>query len=387
MLRRNTAQGYVQTLILAGGVGERLRPLTEGRAKPLVPFGGRFRLIDFTLSNCFNSGLKRAYLLTQYDAQSICRYAQTMTWFDELHCLSPRPGASYRGTADSVRQNKERLFQDDCDYVLILGADHIYKMDYRRLIDFHCISGGDATIACVENPKYLSSDFGVMEVDGNSRVVSFAEKPSYPMALPSDPSTSLISMGVYVFNKSALWRALETGANDFGRDVVSQLVSSGRLHAYNFTASQPGRAYWRDVGTIDNYYQTQMEVLQNSSLLSLDPTHYWPIYSQLRSPDAMPETGGIAASVVYEKTFVSPLAMVRKSIVLEGARIGSGARVQNAIVLEGVNVPPNTNIGFNRQIDNSRFQITNRGVIIVDRESARRLGTENPRRLSLAQAG
>jgi hypothetical protein len=186
-------------------------------------------------------------------------------------------------------------------------------------------------------------------------------------------------MGVYVFNKEALWQALESDAIDFGKDVVSQLVSPVVFMPIT-AASQPGRAYWRDVGTIDNYFQTQMEVLQNSSLMSLDPTHYWPIYSQLRSPDTLPETTGIAASVVYAKAFVSPLAMVRKSIVLEGARIGSGARVQNAIVLEGANVPPNTNIGFNRQVDSSRFQITNRGIIIVDRESASRLGAENQRR-------
>jgi glucose-1-phosphate adenylyltransferase len=353
-----------------------------------VPFGGRFRLIDFTLSNCFNSGLKRAYLLTQYDAESICKYVRTMTWFDELHCVPPQPNERYLGTADAIRRSKARLFQDDCEHVLILGADHVYKMDYRRLIDFHCATGGDATIACVENPKYLSRDLGVMEVDENNRVVSFAEKPASPMALPADPYTSLVSMGVYVFNKKALWRILESGANDFGRDVLSQLVPTGGLYAYDFTKSQPGRSYWRDVGTIDSYYETQMEVLQNSSLMSLDPTHYWPIYSQLRSLDPLPESAGIAASVVYAKAFVSPLAMVRKTIVLEGARIGSGARVQNAIVLEGANVPPNTNIGFNRQVDSSRFQITNRGVIIVDRESVRRLGVvESQRGLSLAQAG
>jgi glucose-1-phosphate adenylyltransferase len=387
MQRRNSTQGHVQTLILAGGVGERLRPLTNGRAKPLVPFGGRFRLIDFTLSNCFNSGLKRAYLLTQYDAESICKYARTITWFDELHCLAPQANQSYLGTADAVRRNAARLLKDECDHVLILGADHIYKMDYRRLLDFHCASGADATIACVENPRYLSSDFGVLEVDGRNRVVSFTEKPAYPTSLPSDPTMSLVSMGVYVFNKKALWQALEGGANDFGRDIASQLAPSGRLYSYNFTASQPGRAYWRDVGTIDSYYQTQMEVLQNASLMSLDPTHYWPIYSPLRSPETLPETTGVAASVVSEKAFVSPLAMVRKSIVLDGARVGSGARVQNAIVLEGASVPPNTNIGFNRQTDGSRFQITNRGVIIVNKEAANRPTGESQRRLSLAHAG
>lgn len=382
MQRKNR---QIQTLILAGGVGERLRPLTDGRAKPLVPFGGRYRLIDFTLSNCFNSGLKRAYLLTQYDAESICKYVRTMTWFDDLHCLSPRPHESYQGTADAVRRNAERLLKNDCEYVLVLGADHVYKMDYRRLIEFHCDSGADATISCVENPRYLSSEFGVLEVDEKSRVVNFQEKPAFPMGLPSDPSMSLVSMGVYVFNKDVLWHLLDTGADDFGRDVVSQLVPSGRLYAYNFTASQPGRAYWRDVGTIDSYYTTQMEVLQNSALMSLDPTDYWPIHSPLRSPEVSPETGGITASVVSAKAFVSPLSMVRKSIVLEGARISAGARIQSAIVMEGVTIPPDTNIGFNRQSDRARFHITPRGIIVVDEQGARRLASEN-QRLTLAQA-
>lgn len=386
MQRKVTARRQIQTLILAGGVGERLRPLTDGRAKPLVPFGGRYRLIDFTLSNCFNSGLKSAYLLTQYDAESICKYVRTITWFDDLHCLSPRPNESYQGTADAVRRNAERLLKNDCEYVLVLGADHVYKMDYRRLIEFHCDSGADATISCAENPRYLSSEFGVLEVDEKSRVVNFQEKPAFPMGIPSDPSMSLVSMGVYVFNKDVLWNLLDTGADDFGRDVVSQLVPSGRLYAYNFTASQPGRAYWRDVGTIDSYYNTQMEVLQNSALMSLDPTDYWPIHSPLRSPEVSPETGGITASVVSAKAFVSPLSVVRKSIVLEGARISAGARIQNAIVMEGVTIPPDTNIGFNRQSDRARFHITPRGIIVVDEQGARRLASES-QRLTLARAG
>jgi glucose-1-phosphate adenylyltransferase len=321
--------------------------------------------------------LKRVFVLTQYLSESICKYARAITWFDDLLCLPPQVGQSYLGTADAVRRNAARLLLEDCDHVLILAADHIYKMDYRKLLDFHRNSGADATIAAVENPRCLSSDFGVMEVDGSGRVISFTEKPAYPTSLPSDPSVSLVSMGVYVFKKKALWEALEGGANDFGKEVVPQLVSSGRLYSYNFTASQPG-AYWRDVGTLDSYYQTQMELLQNSSLMTPD---LLPAYSPRWAPETLTETPGIAASVISEKAFVSPLAMVRKSIVLDGARVGSGARIQNAIVLEGASVPPNTTIGFNRQADGNRFQITTKGVIIVNTEAAR-LTEQNQGRLA-----
>lgn len=387
MQRLDRTHPHIQTLILAGGAGERLRPLTRGRAKPLVPFGDRFRLIDFTLSNCFNSGLRRAYLLTQYDAQSICSYAHLIDWFDELRCLAPRSDQSYCGTADAVRRNAITLMNEPCEDVLLLSADHIYKMDYRKLIRFHRNSGNDVTVACAEHPAALASGFGVMEVDHADRITGFSEKPAHPRTLPDDPSKSLVSMGVYVFKKDALWDALSEGGSDFGREILPRLVSGRRACGYNFSASQPGFAYWRDVGTLDTYYQTQMEVLQISSLMSLDPTHGWPIYSALHAPAPVPETPDRAASVISPDAFVAPTAKVTRSIVMEGARIGSDSRVQRAIIMEGVSIPPKTEIGFDKQADGSRFQITPKGVIIVDPDSARRLSNDSQRHLSLAYAG
>jgi glucose-1-phosphate adenylyltransferase len=261
-------------------------------------------------------------------------------------------------------------------------------MDYRKLIRFHRNSGAEVTIACSEHPASLAGSFGVLDVDSDNRITCFSEKPAQPRTLTSDPTKSLVSMGVYVFKKDVLWDALAGDGGDFGKHILPRFVAEGRAHGYNFTIAQPGFAYWRDVGTIDTYYQTQMEVLQISSLMSLDdPTHGWPIYSALHAPAPLPDSPDRAASIISPDAFVAPTAKVTRSIVMEGARIGSDSRVQRAIIMEGVSIPPKTEIGFDKQMDGSRFQITPKGVVIVDPDSARRLSNDSQRHLSLAYAG
>jgi len=246
------------TFILAGGQGKRLAPFTSGRAKPLVSFGGIFRIVDFTLSNCVNSGLERAYLLTQYKADSIRGYIETSSWTTDFVCAPSSPSSSYLGTADAVYKNIHLFTEAKADYVLILASDHIYKMDYRKLLRFHASHGGDATIAAVQYPRKLSKELGVLDVDERGQVVHFEEKPEYPQGHRSDSSMVLASMGIYVFSAAALRKALLrdagnfNGSHEFGRDLIPDLLRTGRVFAYDFTNNSGSLgAYWRDVGSVD----------------------------------------------------------------------------------------------------------------------------------------
>jgi glucose-1-phosphate adenylyltransferase len=378
------------TMILAGGLGTRLQPITTNQAKPLTPFGGAFRLIDFTLSNCFNSGLNAPYLLTQYGAEAICRYAQAFPVFDKLTCLSPEPYRNYLGTADAVRQNWSVMSDEKYDYVLVLAADHVYKMDYSKLLRFHANHGGDLTVASVEYPRRNASGLGILEVDRANRVSGFEEKPANPKSLSTDSETSLASMGIYVFNRKALTRSLLfddplTSDFDFGKHVIPAAVSARRVYAYNLTAESPDQCYWRDVGTIDSYYQAHMELLLKSAPFDPYRDLQWPVYNAAGKPSAESRSGTsvncsrsaspafVSYSIVGPSVDIAPSARIRTSILLEGARAGANTTICGAIVMPGVRVPANASIGVDTRADRRFFTVTDGGVTLVDQAGTDRM--------------
>jgi glucose-1-phosphate adenylyltransferase len=396
------------TFILAGGQGKRLSPLTSGRAKPLVSFGGVFRIIDFTLSNCINSGLKRAYLLTQYKSDSVRNYIEASSWTADFVCLPSSPSNGYHGTADSVYKNMHLISQEKADYVLILASDHIYKMDYRKLIRFHAGHGGDATIAAIQYPRKLSRELGILDVDDRGQVVDFEEKPEYPKVRRSDPSTVLASMGIYVFNTAALRKALLrdagnfNGSHEFGKDVIPGLIRTDRVFAYDFTNNNgPLGSYWRDVGSIDAYYRTHMELLLLNSTLDPYGDARWPVYAggsnaPLRSPgrnavlesaygvdsiiapDAEVSGATIQQSIVSPSVYVAPSAQILGSILMSGVRVGRDAKIQHAIIGEGVDVPDGARIGCDFIEDRRRFHVTGNGVVAVHGPDAFRIDAPMP---------
>ena len=400
------------TFILAGGQGKRLAPFTSGRAKPLVSFGGIFRIVDFTLSNCVNSGLERAYLLTQYKADSIRGYIETSSWTTDFVCVPSSPSSSYLGTADAVYKNIHLFTEAKADYVLILASDHIYKMDYRKLLRFHASHGGDATIAAVQYPRKLSKELGVLDVDERGQVVHFEEKPEYPQGHRSDSSMVLASMGIYVFNAAALRKALLrdagnfNGSHEFGRDLIPDLLRTGRVFAYDFTNNSGSLgAYWRDVGNVDTYYRAHMELLLLNSTFDPYGDARWPVCAggrHLQFQSAGPNAGRnadlnssygvdsvvspdsdvcgamIQQSVLSPSVFVAPSAEISGSILMSGVRVGPGAKVRHAIIGEGIVIPAGAQIGCDFIEDRRRFHVTENGVVVVHGTDAARIGNPLP---------
>ena len=283
----------VLAMILAGGRGERLYPLTRDRAKPAVPFGGIYRIIDFTLSNCINSDIRRIYVLTQYKSTSLNRHIQ-FGWnilsvplgeFIGVIPAQQRMGEQwYQGTADAIFQNIYLLQDEKPDHVLILSGDHIYKMDYRKMIAFHLEQGADLTVAAIRMDRGLSKEFGVVEVDGNRQIIGFEEKPDAPKTLPGDPDGILASMGVYVFQTEVLVRRLiedvrSESSHDFGKDIIPKMIQKDKVVAFDFReGDQGGTGYWRDVGTIDAYFEANMDLVSVTPHLNLyDPQ--WPVFT------------------------------------------------------------------------------------------------------------
>lgn len=411
----NSASGMdfsTLTLILAGGQGKRLAPFTSGRAKPLVSFGGIFKIIDFTLSNCVNSGLERAYLLTQYKADSVRSYIDTSSWTTDFVCVPSSPSSGYHGTADAVYKNMHLFTEAKADHVLILASDHVYKMDYRKLLRFHASHGGDATIAAVQYPRKLSKELGILDVDERGQVVHFEEKPEYPRVRRSDPSLVFASMGIYVFNVAALRRALLrdagnfNGSHEFGKDLLPDLIRTARVFAYDFTNSNgPLGAYWRDVGNIDTYYRAHMELLLLNSTFDPYGDARWPVRAGGRhlqfqsagpnagrnadlnssygvdsviSPDSDVSGATIQQSVLAPSVYVAPYAEISGSILMSGVRVGQGARVRHAIIGEGVVIPEGAQIGCDFIEDRRRFQVTENGVVVVHGPDAVRIGNPAP---------
>jgi glucose-1-phosphate adenylyltransferase len=390
--------------MLAGGNGKRLRPLTLNRPKPLVPFCGVFRLIDFTLSNCVNSNLKNVYPLIQHKHASLQQYMETAAanpngpfcrkQSPSLICLPPKPGRIYAGTADAVFQNIWLLERERPAFVLIVAADHVYKMDYFQLLRFHADSGADLTVAAVEHPKTMANTFGVLQVSPANEVLAFEEKPSDPKPMSANPNVSLVSMGIYVFNTGALIRALiEDGwrtnsDHDFGRNVIPAVIGSLQVCAYNFTAAARNTAsYWRDVGTIENYYQSQMELLLVNSPFdpyneALSPTYAFGESDHVTSPlgdlcnrnsvlDSVVSRRStilgarIVRSVISRGVHVETSAEIESSVLLPGVRIGRGARIRRAVIEENAEIPECAEIGYESATDRQQFHVSSGGVVVV----------------------
>jgi glucose-1-phosphate adenylyltransferase len=360
-----------QAFILAGGQGERLRPLTASRPKPAVAFGGMFRIVDFTLSNCFHSGVRQVSLLTQYKHEELHRYVRS-GWSDlwnrpqggraSLMLLPPAGGKRYRGTADAVFQNRELLQSDDSEYVLILSGDHIYHMDYRDLVRQHVEKDADVTLATVEHPLAEASQFGVVEVNRDLRVTGFEEKPLNPLSIPSRPSWALVSMGVYVFKKPVLLEALRESCEegrgvDFGHDVIPSLIRSGRAYAYDFRDEvRDTPRYWRDIGSIDAYYRASMDLIGDDA--QFDPYANDVCPSQ---PTRHPAVSG------YAPAFLEEGAVAEQCVLMPGVRVGKGAELRRAIIEEGVHLPEGFRVGFDLQEDRRHHTVTETGVVVVSR--------------------
>jgi glucose-1-phosphate adenylyltransferase len=392
-------------LVLAGGEGSRLGELTRWRAKPAVPFGGKYRMIDFTLSNCINSGLRRIGVLTQYKSHSLIRHLQH-AWnfmraeigeFVEIIPAQQRMSKEwYRGTADALYQNIDIIHRHAPEYVLVLGGDHIYTMDYSKMLMHHVNSKADMTVACIEVPRPEASEFGVMSVDDKMRILRFAEKPADPEAMPGKPDTALASMGIYVFSTRFLYDTLnadakdQASAHDFGKSIIPHIIHNSVAIAYPYSDENGDIGYWRDVGTLDAYWQANMELCSIKPELNLYDKN-WPIWTyQAQLPPAkfvFDEEGKrgtainslisdgciisgalIKNSVIFYATRIETRSMVTDSVVLPGVNIGNNCRINRAIIDKGARIPDNTVIGEKPAEDAARFHISDEGIVLVTPE-------------------
>jgi len=389
-------------MILAGGRGERLYPLTRDRAKPAVPFGAIYRIIDFTLSNCLNSGIRRIYALTQYKSTSLQRHIQ-FGWnilsaplgeFIEAVPAQQRINEHwYQGTADAIFQNIYTLQMERPDLILILSGDHIYKMDYRKMIAFHLEKGADLTVAAIRMDRNLSREFGVIEIDEDWRIIGFQEKPEEPKTLPGDPSGILASMGIYVFNTELLVRRLiedarSDSSHDFGKDIIPRMIGKDQIFAFDFRQGDCGGVgYWRDVGTIDAYYEANIDLISVIPQLNLYDSQ-WPILTQqpisppaktvwieegrvgtalnsIISNGCIISGGNVKRSILSPNVTVHSFAEVEDSILLEGVDVGRNAKIKKTIVDKEVRIPPGTEIGYHLDEDAKRFTVTDSGIVVV----------------------
>ena len=392
------------SIILAGGVGSRLHPLTAERAKPAVPFGGRYRIIDFTLSNCLHSGLRRILVLTQYKSHSLQKHLRDgwSVFNPELEeYVTPvgpqmRTGERwYAGTADAIYQNSYLLERSGAEYVLVLSGDHIYRMDYAAMLQHHHDSGAHVTVACLTVDLEQARSFGVMAVDGNDRIVSFHEKPQNPRSIPNDPAHVLASMGVYVFSTELLVKLLQEdhdrdSSHDFGKDILPSIVGTHPVMAYRFGGSS-GRVtadrYWRDVGTIDAYYEANMDLLEPLPAIDLYQGD-WPIrtYEGQHPParsvhgrsgreaeivNCMLASGTIVVgatlkhAILFPNVRVDEGAIVENSLLFPGVTVGEGAQLRRCIIDKHVTIPPGEKIGFDPVKDTERFTVSERGIVVI----------------------
>ena len=398
----------VVALVLAGGKGARLEPLTRDRAKPAVPFGGIYRIIDFALSNCINSGLRRMLVLTQYKAASLDRHLN-LGWrflcreLDEfIDVLPPQQRIDehwYQGTADAVYQNIYSIEKTRPDYVLILAGDHIYKMDYSDVVQDHIDHQADCTIGCIPVELKQGSQFGVMQVDETNRVRKFSEKPANAEPMPDDPTRCLASMGIYVFNANFLFDQLcrdatiTESAHDFGKDIVPSIIHTHRVRAFPFRDRNSGNSrYWRDVGTLDAYYEANMDLVAVEPQLNLYDeaweirTYHPPlpppkfVFAQFGGPnpragmalDSMICAGSIISGGRVERSILSPnvrvnsWAHVQDSILFEGVTVGRHSKIRRAIIDKGVVVPEGTTVGYDLELDRARgFTVTETGIVAI----------------------
>lgn len=388
---------------MAGGRGKRLYPLTKNRAKPSVSFGGSYRVIDFTLSNCLNSGIKAIYLLTQYSSMTLDRHVHLAWSFfnrelgEFLDSVPPQhliANKWYEGTADSVYQNIHLLDAHRPELMLILSGDHVYKMDYGQMVAYHRQKKVYLTVATVDMPIEQSSRFGVLEIDAQRRIVGFEEKPERGRPYPADPGKILINMGVYVFDTVTLVKELiedykQDSTHDFGKDIIPQMIRKGlKVYAYEFVdENRKESKYWRDIGDLDSFYDANMDLIQVSPIFNLYDLD-WPIHTY-REPgppaktvfdwpgrrgvamNSLLSTGVIVSGSLVERSIVAPHVYVHDychisdSILMPNVEIGEGCRISRAIVDEGVSIPPGVDIGVNPEDDARRFTILPKGIVAV----------------------
>lgn len=370
----------VLALVLAGGRGTRLGALTERRAKPAVSIAGQHRIIDFTLSNCRNSGIGEVGVLTQYMAGTLAPHLQSWRSSsadgEAIHTLAAQAEDSYAGTADAVYQNRELIRSLAPSHVLVLAADHVYKMDYAAMLADHLRHGARLTVGCVEVPLVEAQAFGVMAIDSTQRLRSFMEKPRFPRSIPGKPDRALASMGIYLFDTDLLLDRLEADAadrrssHDFGKDIVPALVKADAavyVHSLKDLRNPSRAGYWRDVGTLDAYWQTSLELASTTPPLDLGDCS-WPVRAVGREPSAQAADGGgvdIRDSVVSRNVAIGADSRIERSILLPGARIGAGSRIRNAIVDEGCRLPPGSLIGLDPEQDRRRHSVTSSGLVLV----------------------
>ena len=393
----------VLVIVLAGGAGERLAPLTRDRAKPAVYFGGPYRIIDFVLSNCINSGLRHIYIATQYKSLSLSRHirqgwtivSEELGEFIEILPPQKRVGEQwYQGTADAVYQNVYSIVRESPRYVVVLAGDHVYKMDYQKMLRFHVDQAAEVTLAAIEVPIEEGKRFGIVAVNESERVTGFLEKPKNPPGMPGQPNMALASMGIYVFDSDVLIDALEADAadpasqHDFGKNIIPALINNGRTYAYPFYDENKKTAkYWRDIGTLDAYYEAQMDLCHvNPEFNMYDPE--WPLRTYMpqappakfvfaedwrrgEAQDSLISQGCIVSgsrihgSILCPNVRVHSFCTIDDSILMPGVRVGRHARIRNTIVDRDVDIPRGATIGYNDDEDRRRHTVSEGGVVVV----------------------
>ncbi len=403
------ARRNVLTMILAGGQGERLFPLTKDRAKPAVPFGGRYRIIDFVINNFINSGFFKIKVLTQFKSNSLIEHI-TRTWrlvpeigqyVDIVPAQMRRGPFWFRGTADAVFQNLELIFDEQPEYVCVFGGDHIYKMDVNQMLQDHINNDADLTIATIPVPLGEAHHFGVVEIDDDYRVTGFVEKPKEgAKAIPDRPDMILASMGNYIFKANVMIdvlqrNALRNAGVDFGKEIIPEMYPRMKVYAYDFATNFiPGedahnQGYWRDVGTVDSYFAAALDLVAVTPLFNLynqmwplvsAPLHQPPakfVFADSRSQrigvatDSLVSDGSIISGgtinrcVLHPRVRINSYAEIEESILMDGVEVGRHCRIRRAIVDKGVKLPPGTTIGYDQQADRERFSVTESGIVVV----------------------
>ena len=395
----------ILAMILAGGKGERLHPLTLHRAKPAVPFGGIYRIIDFTLSNCINSGIRKIAVLTQYKSMSLDKHLRLGWNFfsgelnEYIISVPPQQRVGdkwYQGTADAIYQNIYMIEKDAPDHLMILAGDHVYKMDYAEMFRFHREQRADATVAAIEVPVAQASAFGIIEVEEDCRIIGFEEKPKKPKAIPGRPDMAFASMGIYLFNTRKIlehlrFDALRDTSHDFGRNIIPEMMKTARVCAYNFIdENRKAAKYWRDVGTIDAYWEANRDLVSVDPLLNLYD-RAWPIRTyqaqnppakfvfaqekkggrlgialdSIVAPGCIVSGGRVQNSVLSPNVRVNSYSEVYDSILMENVDIGRHCRIKRAIIDKDVTIPPGTEIGYDLDEDRTRFHVTPSGIVVI----------------------
>lgn len=392
------------TMVLAGGQGERLYPLTKERTKPSVPFGGKYRILDFALSNCLNSGFRKIFVLTQYKSDSLNRHLfEAWSIFNPelgefIYSIPPQFKTSnnwYLGTANAIQQNFNLLSDAPYEWLLILSGDHIYKMDYLKMVQHHIEKNAQLTISAIEVPKSQASRFGVLQIDPGYKVESFVEKPKNPPVIPDNPAYSFVNMGIYVFNINTLKEVMvqmdqeKISNHDFGKDVIPYMIKNNyKVQAYRFVdENKKDEPYWIDVGTIDSYYAASMDLISVNPHFNLYDND-WPLRTQqqqfppaktvshegervgrafnsLISDGTIISGGLVERSIIGFNVRVNSYSYITDSIIFDNCKIGRHTRIRRAIIDKNVSVPEGTEIGFDTEADKNRFTVSDTGIVVI----------------------